>query len=138
MPRFERVIGQLPPYALARSTFPFPALAAQVGRASLGGPREAVLATLTVARLCRALLPPYDISFDDAAARSANMKNWLCGLTLGGGLKNVLSGIIDAAGKIDRAAAAAALQTLAHHPSAALDQASRDEIEVLAQSMRAG
>lgn len=134
MPRFVLVIGQMPPYALARSNFPFPALAAQVGRAGLGGPREAVLASLIVARLCVSLLPPYDISFEDAAARSALAKNWLSGLTLGVGLKNILTSAIEAAGKIDHAAVADALAKLAG--AAAFDGASREEIEQLGSAMR--
>lgn len=137
MPRFERVIGQLPPYALARSTFPFPGLAAQVGRAGLGGPREAILASLIVARLCNALLPPYDISFEDAAARSVQAKNWLCGLTLGVGLKNILTSIIEAAGKIDNAAIADGLEKLVASPSVGFDGASREEMEKLVTDMRA-
>jgi hypothetical protein len=130
------VIGQLPPYALSRSTFPFPGLAAQVGRAPLGGPREAVLASLVVARLCISLLPPYDISFEDAAARSAQAKNWLCGLTLGVGLKNILTGIIDAAGSINHAAIADELDKLLASPSAGFDSGSREEVEKLAADMR--
>ncbi len=137
MPRFERVIGQLPPYALARSNFPFPGLAAQVGRAGLGGPREAILASLVIARLCNALLPPYDISFEDAAARSAQARNWLCGLTLGVGLKNILTSIIEATAKIDHLAAAEGLEKLTGSPSAGFDSSSREEIEQLAATMRA-
>lgn len=137
MPRFVRVIAQLPPYALARSIFPFPALAAQVGRAGLGGPREAILASLIVARLCISLLPPYDISFEDAATRSIQAKNWLSGLTLGVGLKNILTLAIEGAGKIDHPAVADALEKLAVTPSAAFDGASREEIEKLVAGLRA-
>jgi hypothetical protein len=131
------VIGQLPPYALTRSTFAFPALAAQVGRAGLGGPREAALASLIVARLCISLLPPYDISFEDAAARSTQAKNWLCGLTLGVGLKNILTSVIDATGKIDHGAIAEGLDKLLGSPSTGFDSGAREEIEKLAASMRA-
>lgn len=130
------MIGQLPPYALARSTFPFPGLAAQVGRAGLGGPREAILASLVVARLCAALLPPYDISFEDAATRSTHAKNWLSGLTLGVGLKNIFMAIIEAAGRIDPAAIAEELERLMASPSAGFDGSSREEIEKLAANMR--
>lgn len=130
------MIGQLPPYALARSNFPFPGLAAQVGRAGLGGPREAVLAALVVARLCIALLPPYDISFEDAAARSAQAKNWLSGLTLGVGLKNIFTAIIEAAGKIDHTAIAEGLERLAASPSTGFDASSREEIEKLVSNLR--
>jgi hypothetical protein len=130
------VIGQLPPYALARSNFPFPALAAQVGRAGLGGPREAILAALVVARLCIALLPPYDISFEDAAARSAQAKNWLSGLTLGLGLKNIFTAIIEAAGAINHASIADGLEKLVSSPSAGFDAGSREEIEKLAADIR--
>ncbi len=137
MPRFVPVIGQMPPYALERLNFPFPALAAQVGRAGLGGPREAILASLIVARLCISLLPPYDISFEDAAARSVQAKNWLSGLTLGVGLKNILTLAIEAAGRIDHPAVADELEKLAGNASAAFDGAAREEIEKLAARMRA-
>lgn len=137
MPRFVLVIGQMPPYALSRSTFPFPGLAAQVGRAGLGGPREAILASLAVARLCMSLLPPYDISFEDAAARSAQAKNWLSGLTLGVGLKNILTAAIEAAGRIDHPGVADSLEKLLASPSAGFDQASREDLEKLTGSMRA-
>ncbi len=137
MPRFELVISQPPPYALAHSTFPFPGLAAQVGRTALGRPREAILASLIVARLCVALLPPYDISFEDAAARSTQARNWLSGLTLGVGLKNVLTSIIEAAGKIDHVAVAEGLENLAGGSSVGFDGASREEIEKLVVEMRA-
>ncbi len=136
MPRFELVIGQLPPYALARSNFPFPGLAAQVGRAGLGGPREAILASLVVARLCVALLPPYDISFEDAATRSAQARNWLSSLTLGVGLKNLLASVIEAAGRIDHGAVAEGLDKLVGSSSAGFDGASREEIEKLVVRMR--
>lgn len=136
MPRFELVIGQLPPYALVRSNFPFPGLAAQVGRAGLGGPREAILASLIVARLCISLLPPYDISFEDASARSLHAKNWLCGLTLGVALKGMLTSVIEAAGKIDRKAVADGLEKLAGSPSAGLDGNSREEMDKLIADMR--
>ncbi len=126
----------MPPYALARSNFPFPGLAAQAGRAGLGGPREAILASLVVARLCAALLPPYDISFEDAAIRSAQAKNWLCGLTLGAGLKNILTSVIEAAGRIDRAAAADALEKLVGSSAGGFDAASREEMEKLVADMR--
>jgi len=137
MPRFGNVIGQLPPYALARSTFPFPALAAQVGRAGLGGPREAVLGSLVVARLCLMLLPPYDISFEDAAARSTNAKNWLSSLTLGAGLRAILASVIDATGAINRTSAADALQKLGESASLGLDSAAREEMERLVADLRA-
>ena len=126
------MIGQLPPYALARSIFPFPGLAAQVGRAGLGGPREAVLAALVVARLCIALLPPYEISFEDAAARSAQAKNWLSGLTLGVGLKNIFTTIIEAAGRIDHAAIAEGLDKLLASPSIGFDSSAREDVGRLA------
>lgn len=131
------MIGQQPPYALLRSTFPFPGLASQVGRASLGGPREAVLASLVVARLCIALLPPYEISFEDAAARSIQAKNWLSGLTLGVSLKNILTGVIDSAGSINHVAIADGLEKLLESPSAGLDSSSREEILKLAADVRA-
>ena len=131
------MIGQLPPYALSRSTFPFPGLASQVGREPLGGPREAVLASLVVARLCISLLPPYDIAFDDAAARSTQAKNWLSGLTLGVGLKNILTGIIESAGTIDHTAIAEGLERLLGSQSAGLDISAREELEKLTADMRA-
>lgn len=137
MPRFERVIGQLPPYALARTPFPFPGLAAQVGQAGLGGPREVFLASLVVARLCIALLPPYDVSFEDAAARSLQAKNWLHGLTLGVGLRNILAAIIESAGRIDHSAIAEGLEKLIGSPSTGFDGSAREELQKLVANMRA-
>lgn len=131
------MIGQLPPFALARSTFPFPCLAAQVGRAGLGGPREAILGSLVAARLCVALLPPYDLSFEEAAVRGAQARTWLSSLTMGVGIKTILGSIIDAAGKIERSAAADALEKLTAHSSAGFDSGSREEIEKLVGALRA-
>jgi len=45
------VLFAAPPYALAPTSFRFPALAALAGRAPLGGQREVVLAAYVVARL---------------------------------------------------------------------------------------
>jgi hypothetical protein len=131
------VIGQLPPYALSRSTFPFPGLAAQVGRAGLGGSREAILATLVVARLCAALLRPYDLSHDQSAVRSAQARTWLSSLTLGAGIKTLLAAIMDAAGRIDRKAVAEGLEKLAANATAGFDAVSREEIGLLVARMRA-
>lgn len=136
MPRFGSVIGQLPPFALARWTFPLSALAAQVGRAPLGGPREATLASLVTARLCVALLPPYDIDGEGAAARSSQAKIWLSGLTLGVGLKTTLTSIIDAAGLSNRVAAANSVEKLTGIGSLGLDSAAREELEKLISDLR--
>jgi hypothetical protein len=96
-----------------------------------------VLASLVVARLCISLLPPYDISFEDAAARSSLTKSWLSGLTLGAGLKNILTGVIESAGSINRAAITEGLEKLVASPSAGFDGSAREEIERLAADMRA-
>jgi hypothetical protein len=96
-----------------------------------------VLASLVVARLCVALLPPFEISFDDAAVRSSLAKNWLCGLTLGVGLKNILTGVIESVGSIDHAAIADGLDKLLTSQSTGFDANSREEIEKLAADIRA-
>lgn len=137
MPRFGGVTGQLPPFALTRWTFPFPALAAQVGRAALGGPREAALASLAAARLCIALLPPYDITLEDAAARGAQARSWLSGLTLAAGLRHNLAAIFEAAGSGDRSLAADSMEKLVGPGSPGLDPAAGEELQKLIAELRA-
>lgn len=85
-----------PPYALAPTQFPFPALAALAGRLPLGGGREVALAVLTVARLAVVLLPPDALPAEERQARAQGARVWLASLALPAPLRVPLARSIDA------------------------------------------
>ena len=71
-----------PPYTLAAPAFAFRSLAALVGRAALGGPRETALATLIAARLAAGAAHPVALALPLRAARADAARIWLTSVAL--------------------------------------------------------
>lgn len=132
------MIGQLPPFAIATPTFRFRALAAQAGRAALGGDREIALACFTVARLAAGTLPPVMLAPGDATARCAAVRQWLASVTLPNGTRSAASAAIDAVANGKRRASADAIRALATAAAPLLDQASMAELKELADELGGG
>jgi hypothetical protein len=131
------VIGQQPRFALAEPLFPFPALAAAVGRATLGGPREITLACLMAARMAALLLKPFDIPNEAHRERADKARHWVGTLSLPVAIRNATLKVVEATGggvgEIDLTGAA--LDRLLSAAAATLDPASRDEMSRLAERL---
>lgn len=128
----------LPPYALARPAFPFPALAAYAGRGTLGHAREVGLALFMVARLARGVLPGAELPAAVRASRAAAARPWLAGLALPAASRVPLARAVDATGGDDPSAAAAALRQLVATLGARLDPAAATELDTLAAALAGG
>ena len=94
-----------PPYALAPTSFRFPALAALAGRAPLGGQREVVLAAYVIARLAHDTLAERGLSTETRADRAAHARTWLATLALPATARAALQRSIDASAAEPRAVA---------------------------------
>jgi hypothetical protein len=131
------VIGQQPRFALATPVFRFRALAAQSGRASLGGDRETLLACLQLGRLCAGILPPYELSREVAVERTENTKQWLSSIAVPSGIRSTAFGIFGALNGFDRARCAIAFLDLVKAATPQLDEASRAELNALLNELSA-
>ncbi|HUQ19580.1 MAG TPA: hypothetical protein VM099_08200 [Gemmatimonadaceae bacterium] len=132
MPRFDNVIGQPPPYALATPHFRFRALAAFAGRASIGGDREIAMACLVAGRLAATMLPPFHISQSDAKTRSAAAKQWMASLSLPAPVRTPLTEVADAVSTGNSAAVGSAIEKLLTAVTGKIDEASAAELRSLA------
>ena len=101
------VLLAAPPYALAPTSFRFPALAALAGRAPLGGQREVVLAAYVVARLAHDTLAERGVSPETRIDRAAHARTWLATLALPAPARAALQRSIEASAAESRAAAEA-------------------------------
>jgi hypothetical protein len=128
------VITHQPPYALAATTFPFPALAALAGRLPLGGGREVAVAVLTVARLAVVLLPPPSLDVEERQTRAAAARVWLASLALPAPVRVPLARAIDASTG-DAPAMSSALRALSAAAGQWLDGRSTLELDRLARRL---
>ena len=85
-----------PPYALAPTSFRFPALATLAGRAPLGGQREVVLAAYVVARLAHDTLAERGVSAETRTDRAVHARTWLSTLALPSAARSALQRSIEA------------------------------------------
>ena len=138
MPRFDTVIGQQPRFALATPRFPFRALAACAGRASLGGDREIAMACLVGGRLAAGMLPPYNIAAADLKARSTAAKHWLASLSLPAPVRSGFMHVADAVGAGNRRNVADALTQLVSVAQRSIDEASSSELAAVAAGLDSG
>ena len=120
-----------PPYAVGAAEFPFKALAALVGRAPLGGPREAVLATLVAARLADAAAAPLSLPAALRAARAETARLWFSSVALPAATRPVLLKLVDASAGPDLRAIGIAVAWVMEVTAAHLDRAARLELERL-------
>ena len=133
---FGRVITHQPPWALAATAFPFPALAALAGRLPLGGGREVALAVLVVARLGVVLLPPTVLDADERQARASGARVWLASLALPAPVRVPLARAIDASAD-DAAAMSSALRALSAAAGQWLDGSATLELDRLVRRLAA-
>jgi hypothetical protein len=118
------------PFAVPAIRFPFRALAARVGRASLGGEREVAMAVLMVARLSCDALRGKAAHGTQRAERAAAAKGWLASIAVPARARPALTRALDATAG-DRAAMVAAIDELAKVAAAWLDEASVAELRGL-------
>lgn len=120
-----------PPYALAPTSFRFPALAALAGRMPLGGERETVLATYLAARLAHDAFPERGLNEIVRAERSAAAKTWLGTLAVPATVKPTLLRLVEASsGRAEQIAEA--VRGVIAVTAPVLDARSRSELERLA------
>jgi hypothetical protein len=125
-----------PPYALDAPAFRFRALAALAGRASLGGEREAALATLLAARLVAGALAPDRLPVELRAARAQAARGWLGALALPAGQRAAIARVIDASGGESLAPIAPSIERLRDALTRHLDAASLAELATLERALR--
>ncbi|MGI8619161.1 MAG: hypothetical protein ACR2L6_08725 [Gemmatimonadaceae bacterium] len=121
-----------PPYALAQTPFPLPALAAHAGKAALGGDREVAIACFVIARLAGALLPPYALPTELRQQRAAACRTWLASQAIPPAIRANLLAAVDSTASAERSAIPAALRALRAHAAKHLDGASGQELDSLA------
>ena len=126
----------IPPYALAPTTFRFPALAALAGRAPLGGQREVALATYLAARLAHDALPGRGLAAEARAQRAGGAKNWMATLTLPSAVRPALAKLIEASAG-QPAGLAEAVRNVISVTANFLDSHARLELEQLAALLAA-
>lgn len=121
------------PYAVAAPAFRFRALASLAGRAALGGPREAALATLVAARLCD---PEASVTPEVRAARADGARAWIGTVAAPAVAKAAIGRLIETSARGDAAAMAVALAKVTDVTAPYLDKAARSELEQLVLSLR--
>ena len=118
-------------YTLTQPSFPFPALAAFAGQATLGRAREVGLALFMVARLARAARPGESFPLAVRAARATAARSWLAGLALPAASRVAFVRAVDATGADDPAALAGALRSLLAAVESGIDLAAAGELHAL-------
>ncbi len=124
------VLLSAPPYALAPTSFRFPALATLAGRAPLGGQREVVLAAYVVARLAHDTLAERGVSSETRTDRATHARTWLATLALPAAARTALQRSIEASATHSRGAGEA-ITGLIKAIDSFLDQPSRLELAQL-------
>lgn len=123
------------PYALAPTVFPFPALAALAGRASLGGPREVALACLVAGRLVVDSTAENGLTAEQRKVRAQRTRQWLGSAALPQPVRTSLVRLVEATAGEDRTTVKGALDAVMTVTANHLDQAARLELERLAQAI---
>jgi hypothetical protein len=124
------------PYALAAPTNRLRAVAEAAGRAPVGGPREAVLATLLGARLAAAALPPRALASSLRAARAESGRAWLGTVALQPVPKAAASRLLESTAGSDLNAIANALAKVTDVTAPWLDRSARSALDSLVQALR--
>lgn len=123
------------PYALAPTVFPFPALAALAGRASLGGPREVALACLVAGRLVVEAGDSDGLTAEQRRVRAQRTRQWLSAAAIPLPVRGSLVRLVETTTGNDRLATRAALEAVMTVTASHLDQAARLELARLAQAV---
>ena len=123
------------PYSLEPNAFPLPALAAQAGRAPLGGQRETALACFVVGRLISAACAGSASSSEAGKERVQGVKHWLGAAALPTPLKQGLIRAAECASDGDRGGVKTALDSVMTVTANQLDPAARLELARLTQAI---
>ena len=118
------------PFAVASIRFQFRALAARIGRASLGGEREVAMAALMVARLSCDAIGPRAMEKKQREERAAAAKSWLASIAVPARARSALVRALDATTR-DGDAVAAAIDELVKIAAAWLDEPSLAELRAI-------
>lgn len=124
------------PFAPPRAHFAFPGLAAAIGRAPLGGVREALAGAIMVARLAQGMRLPHPLPVDTRRARAEQMKGWLSALTVPAKTRSALLRAIVVSAQGDRMVMSEALTAVTDVTAAHLDRVARSELTRLAEFLR--
>lgn len=105
-------------------------------RAALGGPREALTATVVVVRLAYGMRGPAPLPAEARQERAQAAKAWAGALALSAKLRTaVLRAFVTSAGR-DRAAMADALLQVTEITAPHLDRVARSELDALEAELR--
>lgn len=132
MCQIHLMVVHAPPYALAATPFPLPALAALAGKAALGGDREVAIACFVVARLAAGLLAPHALATELREKRAGACRSWLTSQALPAAIRAQLIAAADSTAAAERPAIAAAMRGLRAQAAKHLDGASGQELDSLA------
>ena len=122
----------------APSHFPFPALAAQAGRAPLGGTREVALACLMAARLAmNARCAALELSRRAHADRTNSARSWFASLAIPPAVRAACMRLTDATVGADALEIGAALGGVVGAARRHLDAAGAEELDRAIASLRA-
>lgn len=124
-----------PPYSLAATTFPFPALASLAGRSPIGGAREVALGCLVACRLASALAIGHPLAGSVRIARAAAARSWLASLNVAASARGPLNKLIEASAGESRPAAGAAVRKVTDVTAQMLDAAAHSELVQLAEQL---
>ncbi|MDQ8165483.1 MAG: hypothetical protein P3A28_06995 [Gemmatimonadota bacterium] len=131
----SRVLGPSP-FALPTPVSRFKSLATAVGRAPLGGPREAVMGTLLAARLAAGTLGPNPGATDLRASRAEGVRHWLGTVAIPQVPKAAIARLVELTVDGQPGSVAAALAKVTEVTAPYLDRAARSELESLASALR--
>ena len=122
----------------APNHFPFPALAAQAGRAPLGGTREVALACLMAARLAiNARCAAKELTRRAHADRTSSARNWFASLAIPPAVRSACTRLTDATVCADPTEIATALAGVLSAARRHLDAAGAEELDRAIASLRA-
>ena len=131
----SRVLGPSP-FALPTPASRFKALAAAVGRAPLGGPREAVMGTLISARLASGMLGPTVVTAALRSSRAEGARHWLGTIAIPQVPKVAITRLVELTIAGQPGSVAAALAKVTEVTAQYLDRAARLELDSLAAALR--
>lgn len=132
----QRVSDATPPFAPPRAVFPCPGLAVLAAKAPLGGPREALLGTMMVARLATGMRGPHPLPLEARRARATGVRGWLIAVAVPTKLRSALQKALSASAEEDPKAMADALEGVTDITAPHLDRVARSELTRLIAGLR--
>lgn len=123
-----------PPYALAPTTFRFPALATLAGRTPMGDQRQVAIAAYVIARLAHDTLPERGLTEAVRGERVTGAKTWLANLALPAPVRPALVRVVEATAT-GQSQTAEALRAVIAVTANLLDPKARLELDQLAAAL---